>query len=199
MSFPSRLRFGHRSRRPGPPSGSAHQLRRYLCPYAKMPNVHRSRQAHNSMTSLSNERRRQLHGFVRQRLTVVYLISIVRSTAMTSNPGKRKPMSRTRTRPGSRMRNRASWCSGSILALQAETFVAGISNGSMRTLRPATVIRTSPFFSHLILNVLTVTVISPPTRATSGTDHCTEMRSSYWMTPRRKSGPGATGSSWPSR
>ena len=32
-------------------NGPAHQLRRYLCPYAKMPNVHRSRQAHNSMAS----------------------------------------------------------------------------------------------------------------------------------------------------
>ena len=34
-----------------PPNGSAHKLLRYLLPCAKMLNVHRSRQAHNSMAS----------------------------------------------------------------------------------------------------------------------------------------------------
>ncbi len=37
--------------------GSAQKLRCYLSPCAKMPNVRRSHQAYNSLTSLSNERR----------------------------------------------------------------------------------------------------------------------------------------------
>ena len=37
------------------PNGSAHKLRRYFLPCNEMPNVHSSRQAHNSMTSLSTK------------------------------------------------------------------------------------------------------------------------------------------------
>jgi len=36
-------------------NGSAHKLRRYHLPCASMLNIHRSRQAHNSMTSLSTK------------------------------------------------------------------------------------------------------------------------------------------------
>ena len=37
------------------PNGPAHKLRRYHLPCAKMPNVHRARRPHNSMTSLQTK------------------------------------------------------------------------------------------------------------------------------------------------
>ncbi len=54
-SYVSRVNLAHKRFSLALPDGSAHKLRRYNLPRAKMPNVHRSRQAHNSMAALSTK------------------------------------------------------------------------------------------------------------------------------------------------
>ncbi len=72
------------------PNGSAHKLRRYQLPRAKMPNVHGSRQAHNSMTSLSTKGADSFMGL----LASVLSIAATERETCTARPRERVPRRR---------------------------------------------------------------------------------------------------------